>query len=155
MRKLSLSDWASVAEILGAIMVVVSLLFLAYQVNQNTSEIRSANENTAYDRIDSLNNSLTSDPALASLFAKRVYDLDIEPGPEAQLLIVLRREMNQWEQFYYWHEHGIVTSGMWADWDAYYGGLFRKALPSVWWAGIRGTVDPEFAEHVDRIYDSL
>jgi len=155
MRKLSLSEWASVAEIFGAIMVVVSLLFLAREVNQNTAEIRSAKENTAYDRVDSLNSSLTSDPELASLFAKRVYDLDIVPGPEAQLLMVLRREMNQWEQFYYWHEQGVVTPGTWDDWDTYYVRLFKKALPSDWWAGLRDTVDSEFAQHVDRIYDTL
>jgi len=155
MRKLSLSEWASVAEIFGALMVVVSLLFLTHEVNQNTSEIRNASENTAYDRIDSLNSDLTGDPELASLWAKRVYDLDIAPGPEAQLLHVLRREMNQWEQFYYWHQQGIVTPGTWGGWDAYYARLFKKALPRDWWAGLKGSVDPEFAEHVDRIYDTL
>jgi len=88
----------------GSITVVVSLLLLVNEVTQNTSNLRNADENTAYDRIDALNNSLTGDPELASLYARAVYGLNISPGPEAQFLIVLRREINQWEQFYNWHQ---------------------------------------------------
>jgi hypothetical protein len=42
-----LSEWASIAEITGAVAVVVSLLYVGLQVNDNTSAIRSAAANDA------------------------------------------------------------------------------------------------------------
>jgi hypothetical protein len=45
--RLKLSEWASVAEILGAVALIVSLIYVGYQVNLNTSAIRSAAANDA------------------------------------------------------------------------------------------------------------
>ena len=45
--KLKLGEWASVAEIVGAAAVIVSLVYVGYQVNDNTSAIRSAAANDA------------------------------------------------------------------------------------------------------------
>ena len=45
--KLKLSEWANVAEIVGAAAVIISLIYVGYQVNDNTSAIRSAAANDA------------------------------------------------------------------------------------------------------------
>jgi len=45
--RLKLSEWASVAEIVGAAAVIISLAYVGYQVNDNTSAIRSAAANDA------------------------------------------------------------------------------------------------------------
>jgi hypothetical protein len=45
--RLKLSEWASVAEIVGAAAVIISLIYVGYQVNDNTSAIRSAAANDA------------------------------------------------------------------------------------------------------------
>jgi hypothetical protein len=45
--RLKLAEWASVAEIVGATAVIVSLVYVGLQVNDNTSAIRSAAANDA------------------------------------------------------------------------------------------------------------
>ena len=45
--RLKLSEWASVAEIIGATAVIISLVYVGFQVNDNTSAIRSAAANDA------------------------------------------------------------------------------------------------------------
>ena len=44
---MKLSEWANVAEIVGALAVIVSLLYVGLQLNDNTSAIRSAAANDA------------------------------------------------------------------------------------------------------------
>lgn len=39
---MSLQDWTSIAEIVGGIAVIVSLIYVGLQVNDSTSAIRSA-----------------------------------------------------------------------------------------------------------------
>jgi len=45
--RLKLSEWASVAEIVGAAAVIISLVYVGTQVNDNTSAIRSSAANDA------------------------------------------------------------------------------------------------------------
>ena len=47
MRRLSLSEWASIAEIIGAVAVVLSLIYVGVQVQENTSEVRESNRHSA------------------------------------------------------------------------------------------------------------
>jgi hypothetical protein len=43
MSKLRLSDWASIAEVVGAIPVVISLACVGVQINGHTVEVRASN----------------------------------------------------------------------------------------------------------------
>ena len=47
--KKTLSDWASIAEILGAAAVVVSLLFVGFQINEGNRETRATRIQAAID----------------------------------------------------------------------------------------------------------
>ena len=47
--KIKLTDWASIAEILGAIAVVISLLFVGLQLNDGNRETRAATTQAALD----------------------------------------------------------------------------------------------------------
>jgi len=156
MRKLSLRDWAAVAEIAGTIAVVVSLVFVVQSLNQNTQELQNANLNHVYDRYDHLNSDLAGSPELASLYAEKILNLKGMDGGDAQLLFLMRRELNQWEQYYSWQSGGFLSESDWQDWDSYFRVLFSNAFPKEWWLALRpyyqGT-QGEFGSHVDRIYD--
>ena len=41
--KRELQEWASIAEIVSALAVVLSLVYVGYEINENTSEVRAAN----------------------------------------------------------------------------------------------------------------
>ena len=42
-----LSDWASIAEIIGALAIVISLIYVGVQVNDSTRAVRSATASDA------------------------------------------------------------------------------------------------------------
>ena len=157
MGKLSLRDWAAVAEIAGTIAVVVSLIFVIHSVNQNTQELQNANLNHVYDRYDALNSDIAASPELAALYVKKVLKIEGLEAGDAQILALMRRELNQWEQYYSWHSSGLLSESEWQDWDAYFRLIMSDAFPQEWWLALRpyyqGT-QGKFTSHVDRIYDS-
>jgi len=51
--KLKLSEWASIAEVVSAVAVVISLLYVGYQISENTSEVRAANRQQLITRAHS------------------------------------------------------------------------------------------------------
>ena len=120
MPKLNLQNWAAIAEIIGTAAIIVSLIFVVHGLNQNTKALQIANLNQIYDRSDSLNSDLVSSPELASLYVKEVFGVAGLTAEEAQFAIVMRRELNQWEQFWYWNRDGVIGNDVWEDWDAYY-----------------------------------
>lgn len=78
---MTIQDWGAIGEIVGAIAVVVSLIYLAIQIRQNTHQIALGMESSklaAFERnIESGNRAreiLISDPELVALFLKGLAD---------------------------------------------------------------------------------
>ena len=71
-------DWSAVGaigEVFGAVAVVLSLIYVAAQVRQNTSALRSSATAGAIASIRDWNRDLIADPALARIFRKGVEDM--------------------------------------------------------------------------------
>ena len=153
MRKVTLQDWAAIAEIVGTVAIVVSLIFVVQGLNQNTKALQVANLNQIYGAIGDLNSDIASSPELASLYVEKVFGVNGLKAEEAQFAIVMRREMNQWEQFYLWNRDGVIGDDDWQTWDAYFSEYFSDHFPKEWWEGIRKYYYAEFATRVDRIYE--
>ena len=149
-------DWnklAAISEIVGTIAVIVSLAFVVRSVDQNTDALQNTNLNHVYDRLDSLNSDIATNPQLAITYANKVFDLKNIDADEAQFLVTMRRELNQWEQYFKWYEDRLLDDHDWAGWDDYYRTLFITAFPKEWWQSMRKYYKSDFSSHVDQIYD--
>jgi hypothetical protein len=66
MRKLNLTEWAAVSEIIGTVAIVISLLFVAYSVNQNTAVMQASNDDFIYELQYARTRDIVSSPGMAS-----------------------------------------------------------------------------------------
>ena len=108
MKTVDWNKWAAISEVIGTIAVVASLAFVVQSVNQNTDALQNANLNHVYDRLDSLNADIAADPQLSLIHVNKMLGLtNIEAG-DAQFLMTVRRELNQWEQYYEWQLDGLL-----------------------------------------------
>jgi hypothetical protein len=80
-RPVSIQDWGAIGEIVGAVAVVASLIYLAVQIRQNTRQISLNLESSrlaAFEQnVESGNRArevLITDPAVAELFLKGLAD---------------------------------------------------------------------------------
>ena len=81
---MSLQDWAAFAEIVGAIAVVVTLIYLAIQVKQNTGAIQSTNAMTLHTNISDLARDTTMDRDLGDIIVRALAGTD-ELSPAEKL----------------------------------------------------------------------
>jgi putative salt-induced outer membrane protein YdiY len=70
----NLESLANLGEIIGAVTVVVSLIYLAVQVRQNTQAQQTENFSRALDRVASIQATLSQDPEMSVIFSKGVSD---------------------------------------------------------------------------------
>ena len=75
--RMTLQDWGSIGEILGAVAVLCSLIYLAVQIRQNT---RSVEANTMQDLSEAYKNVLltvATDPILAPIMLKQANGIEL------------------------------------------------------------------------------
>jgi heme/copper-type cytochrome/quinol oxidase subunit 1 len=72
----NLQTLANIGEIIGAITVVLSLIYLAIQIRQNTQTQRSENYTRALDRLAAMQSSMAQDEAFANMFSRGVANTE-------------------------------------------------------------------------------
>ncbi len=102
---------AAIAEALGAVAVLASLIYLATQIRQNTQMIKSSirQELTANTR-DVVFKTID----LADVMSKATNGEALTPVEEFQLNQLHRAAFRVFEDFAYQHAHGLLDHSEWA-----------------------------------------
>ncbi len=74
MAKRNLAEWAAVSEIIGTLAVVISLLFVAFNISQNTRVMQAANDNFLYETQNAILNTVVESSEFASIYLKHLND---------------------------------------------------------------------------------
>ena len=152
MVNMNLTEWAAVAEILGMVTVIVSLLLVVRSISQNTAAMHTANDNFIYERQDAIITTLVTDPSMAELYIKHQNKEQLSEVEHVRMWNQLFRDMLMWELAFARLEEGHLSAAQWSDWDKAYSLQFLSEFPPSWWAEARPLVDDGFAEHVDALY---
>ena len=153
MRRLTLPEWAAVADIVGTVAVVVSLLFLAYTIEQNTAVTQSANDNFLYELDDRQQADVALTEDLATIFLKHYNGEQLSGIDEFRLRRQVIRQLSAWELEFARHKEGLLSDEKWKNWNGYYSINMRNDYPEEWWADLRKYYGAEFAENVDAVYE--
>lgn len=157
MRKLNLQDWSAVAEIVGTVGIVISLLFVAFTVNRNTIELRLTNENFQLQLNDEIIAGLLSNTDVFSIVDKRDNGQELTHIENWGMNVFTLRQMNVWEMAFYRHLDGAFTPERWdAVNEGYAGGLIDgfSACDKECWEFFRtGGYGADFVRHVDAVYE--
>jgi hypothetical protein len=71
---MNLQSLANIGEVIGAVVVILSLIYLAVQVRQNTEAQRTENYARALDRLAAFQSMLSQDSEISFLFSKGLED---------------------------------------------------------------------------------
>ena len=111
--KLKLSDWASIAEIVGATAVVFSLIYVGYQIKANTIEVRATNRQQLISRSLSATHTAASSPDLAVALAKAAEGASLNPQELAQYRYFVRGMQYDIQEAYLLYTEGRLGEPYW------------------------------------------
>jgi len=149
-QKHTLEYWALIAEIAGAIAIVVSVIYLGVQIRGNTRVRRSQAHYNAL--------SLSQRPFELAIADQKLADL-IETGYVSPEKLTegewfrcgnyLFMEFNSWEYLYYQNQDGSIPSQLWVGADAYFKELVRtKPGLKRFWSEYQHAFDEPFRSYV-------
>jgi hypothetical protein len=106
-------NWSAigaVGEALGAIAVLVSLIYLARQIHQNTQMMRS----TVRQQLAAASQEAVFRVAeYADIVAKTVVGDDLTPVESIRARLLLRATFRGWENYAYQYEQGLLDPSEW------------------------------------------
>ena len=111
---------SAIADIIGVIAIVVSLIYVSIQIRQNTKVARAATRQAIADSTESLGNDLLNSAEMAEIFVKHMNGEELEPPEYLRLQARCYRDMQHWENIHYQFCEGLVTPDQWKG--------FRKNL---------------------------
>ena len=111
---------AAIAEIVSAVAVIVSLLYVGYEVRQNTAAVESTAYQSIHDAEDLYWQSISADAELSALWdAGMEGGLEaLEPAQRSQYTITVRRLIYLYQNVHYQQRKGVVDDELWNAWLA-------------------------------------
>jgi len=152
--KIKLSDLASIAEIVGAFAVVVSLIYVGVQVNDSTSAVRSASANDANVAVQSWYLQVGSDQQTSALFYKVLMSEEVASKEEEfQFLMMFHGAFLAFQNSYLLAEEGTIDPELREGLTGAI--LIVKDTPGMerYWRQRRITLHPRFVQYVDELLD--
>jgi hypothetical protein len=153
MRKLTLSDWASIAEVAGAIAVVLSLLYVGVQVKANTDEIRAANRQAFVNRSLLATGNIATSTELATAFAKIAVGAPLTPTETIQYQYFVRGLLYDIQESFLVHREGRLDDDYWETRAAIV--LAYMAQPAAHEVYLRdkslGVLDGDYVNWLDQV----
>ena len=138
MRRFGLSEWSSVAEIVGTIAVVISLLFVAQSINRNTDEIHAQQLNDLYDANREIELTLASDATWSDIVTRgNVQSSDLSESEKYRYDKYWAAHLNLWEQLIGRHEQGMIPQSHYSGWNTAYAYLVGESLDVETWERLK------------------
>ena len=130
MKDRILKKWAAIAEITASIAVVVSLMFVGFQLHRNTTELRATHSNDLYDAIREIELAMISAPHLVDVYTKG-WNTDRVDMTD-QEMVVFRQYLVQsftiWEQAHARMLDGSMSESEYQRWKDIFAEYLRQGV---------------------------
>jgi len=145
-----LSNWASIAEIIAAIGVIVTLIFLIVGIRENTEITRV----TAFDRnMESVNQwrlELAKDPELARIWRSRRDLAGLSEDDQLRLVMLHGSLWGIYEKSYYAREYGLLGQAEWSRFETTMCRQINSMNPESW-SPMTVTLTPQFVSYAEGL----
>lgn len=111
--KEKLQEYALLAEIIGAAAIVISLIFVGFQVNQNSDEVRASNREQAVTRAQWATMSIALNTELAAIIAKVATGDELSETQQVQYSYFVRSMLYDLEVSYLLYLEGRLDAEYW------------------------------------------
>jgi hypothetical protein len=136
----------------GAIAVVVSLIYLATEVRSNARATREASMRSTSDSFTRWVQQLSAHPELRELYYRGIHDFDSLEGADLVGFSVVMLEMFRLsEEVYYQRLEGQLGPRLWRGTEV--GLRDLNAYPGIqaWWRSRSHWFGEEFANHINQL----
>lgn len=149
---MKLKDYASIAEIIGGLAVIVGLIFVGLELRQNTLMQRVTATQTLVVDYETAIDAIGQDTETACIYVRGINSLDNLNGIERYRFYILWFHiLRAAEQLHYYSLEGMVDQRIWRGFQRQLDEVVRYPGVREYWAGRHDWYSDEFQSFVDGI----
>jgi hypothetical protein len=149
---MDITTLAAWGEFIGGIAVVVSLIYLASQIRQNSRLQRSSTTALIANNGIASTTLLTGDPELSRIFREGMGDARSLSEPDRfRFNLMVGATIGAFAMEYFLWREDAVSPRVWSNRRRNMFGLFVSGGFQQWWSEWRWNWDEEFGEYVDGL----
>jgi hypothetical protein len=132
---ITLQDLGNLGEILAAVGMVVSVLYLAIQVRQNTRSVRASTYQAFSESFRDFRTLLIGDERLGALWGKGLRSRsELSMSERAQFDALLMNFLRGVEVSFYQETQGLLDAAFYKGWLDEAVAIWRQPGPREWWS---------------------
>lgn len=131
--------------------MVFSLVYVAYQVRQNTRAVRTENYARALDRVAAIQARLSADPQLTSIFNRGALDPTmLTPEERIQFSWNFYEMFGAFEFMFHQAQTGALPAEVWQRWSGTMSWWLSMAGVAAWWRARPAPFSASFTAFVEE-----
>lgn len=146
-----LSDWASIAEIVSGIAVIVTLVFLILGVRENTEITRVSMYERSVDSLIRFRTEILSDPELTRLLGAFLDNelAEIEGLDSLRLRQMVFNFFQIYEKAYFADKYGVLGQAEWSRFEVQICLQYSRAVSAQLADALRVVLTADFMEYIE------
>lgn len=153
---MTLSDLGSLGEAISGLAVVLSLLYVAYELRMNTRTSRAVSAAASQDSTAAFNEFLAGQPDLLEIYlraADRGTLAGLAPEEALRVTLSLRSLLQRYESMFFRYEAGLMEERVWETRRNWMAGFLKTSLASELWSAERQSslYTSDFVNDIDSV----
>jgi len=148
---MTLEQYAAIAEIIGVILVIASLVYVAQQLRQNTEMARIAGSEQWVQRDFDLTGPILENRELAEVWAKGDRQFDTLDEPDKwRMLFFERRAIVWWHHVYQLRQQGLYREADWQGLKGIIRTVGRRQSVRESWSVFKDSFEKPFGDFLEE-----
>jgi hypothetical protein len=141
-----------IGDFLGGIGVVVTLLYLAAQIRQNTLSSRTESYQAAVTSISDWSLNVWVSPDSARVIHAGLFDMDtLGPTERARFSALMSAQFRNYENVHYQYVSGVIARSLWLGFERRIAGMLSLPGVQTWWSEQKYAHSDEFQSAIDNL----
>ena len=148
----SVETLASWSQIIGVVGGLATLIFVGFQIRDNSKAVRAATAQSVHDNYASWYVALSSNESALATSVKGAADLDsLTPGEKMQFVCIFMAFLSHSQNAFHQWQAGHLSDGLWAGWEALLMNLVNTPGGVKFWAERDYLFGQDFQGHVAKV----
>jgi hypothetical protein len=140
----------NIGDFLGGIGVVITLIYLAAQIRQNTKSSRTESYQAAVAAISDFTRDVGTNPVASRLLEAGSVDYEALSDEErVQFNLLMASLVRNLENIHFQFTHGAIDESAWSGWANRTHAILEPAGARAWWRAQETAYSPEFQRFVN------
>jgi hypothetical protein len=123
---MTLQDWGALGELIGGAAIIVSLIYVAFQIRQSTHATRSATSQAFIDGYIAVISPL-HEPSFAEIYWRGLPGLDnLQGSDKVRFVAYIAMILRAFESYYIQEKDGVFDSRLFGPWSITFIDLFAN-----------------------------